>query len=227
MRAIMERQDIELPYIQRYENIAWYEDGIVRILDRRIYPAKIEFVICKKYEDVMLAIRNMVTQSAGPYTAAPMGMALAAWECRDMSEHKQLEFLIEAAEVISNARPTTKERIKIVLDGCFPTIRKALMEGRRVDLAIRNHVIEANNRRYEKIGVMGEYLADLFPNGGSVMTQCYADTILGTMLRACKKKNKIIKLFVPETRPYLQGARLTATVCAEMGFDTTLITDVI
>ena len=41
----MERQDIELPYIQRYENIAWYEDGIVRILDRRIYPAKIEFVI--------------------------------------------------------------------------------------------------------------------------------------------------------------------------------------
>lgn len=221
----MERQDKDLAFIQRYENIAWYDQGEVRILDRRVYPAKTDFVTCTKHEEVMLAIRNMVTQSAGPYTAAPMGMALAAWECRNLTKAQQLNYLKKAAETIADARPTTKVRMLQVVNGCLPAIEEALEKGERVDLAIRDHVVEANNRRYAKIGRMGELLADKFPENGTVMTQCYADTILGTMLRACKRKNKHIRLFVPETRPYLQGARLTATVCAELGFDTTLITD--
>ncbi|MBQ0070655.1 MAG: s-methyl-5-thioribose-1-phosphate isomerase [Spirochaetales bacterium] len=221
----MERQDKGLAFIQRYENIAWYEEGCVRILDRRVYPAKTEFVLCHTHEEVMLAIRNMVTQSAGPYTAAPMGLALAAWECKGKSKELQMEYLKKAAATIASARPTTRVRMEVLLKGCFPTIAKALEEGKPVDEAIRDHVEEANNRRYSKIARMGEELAEIFPENGTVMTQCYADTILGTMLRACRERNKHIRLFVPETRPYLQGARLTATVCAELGFDTTLITD--
>ena len=221
----MERQDTGLAFIQRYENIAWYDNGEVRILDRRIYPAKTEFVTCKTHVEVMQAVKDMVTQSAGPYVAAPMGMALAAWECRDLSAQKQMEYLREAARCISDARPTTKKRMIIVTEACLPAAEKALKEGKRVDLAIRDHVVEITNIRYSKIAVMGQYLAEIFPNNGKVMTQCYADTVLGMMLRSCKKMGKTIKLFCPETRPYLQGARLTATVCAEMGFDTTLITD--
>ena len=57
------------------------------------------------------------------------------------------------------------------------------------------------------------------------MTQCYAETILGMMLLECRERGNNIKLFCPETRPYFQGARFTSTVCSEMGFDTTLITD--
>jgi len=56
-----------------YENVAWYEDGVVRILDRRIYPARIEYVVCRTYEEVIAAIKAMVTQSGGPYHAAGMG----------------------------------------------------------------------------------------------------------------------------------------------------------
>lgn len=89
----MERQDKELAFMLQYENIAWYEDGEVRILDRRIYPAKIEFVVCRTYEEVTKAISDMVTQSAGPFTAAPMGMALAAWQCKDMPAREQIEYL--------------------------------------------------------------------------------------------------------------------------------------
>ena len=74
----MERADKDLAFLLRYENVAWFEDGEVRILDRRIYPAKVEFVICRTHQEVARAITDMVTQSAGPYTAAPMGMALAA-----------------------------------------------------------------------------------------------------------------------------------------------------
>ena len=221
----MERQDTGLAFIQKYDNIAWYDNGEVRILDRRIYPAKKEFVICKTHVEVMQAIRDMVTQSTGPYIAAPMGMALAAWECRDMPADKQMEYLRAAAACLSNARPTTRKRLILVTDACLVAAKKALEEGKRVDIAIRDHVVEFTNVRYAKLAVMGQYLAELFPDNGTVMTQCYADTVLGMMLRSCKKMGKTIRLFCPETRPYLQGARLTATVCSELGFDTTVITD--
>ena len=98
----MERQDKGLAWMLRFENIAWFEDGQVRILDRRIYPIGVRFEVCKNHHEVALAIKNMVTQSAGPYVAAAMGMALAAYECRGRSEAEQLAYLEAAAEAIVN-----------------------------------------------------------------------------------------------------------------------------
>ena len=57
------------------------------------------------------------------------------------------------------------------------------------------------------------------------MTQCFGETIVGMMLKEAKLAGKDFRLFCPETRPYFQGARLTATVCHDMGFDVTVITD--
>ena len=72
---------------------------------------------------------------------------------------------------------------------------------------------------------MAEYLVDKFPDKGAIMTQCFGETIVGMMLKKAKERNKDIRIFCPETRPYFQGARLTATVCHDMGFDVTVITD--
>ena len=72
----MRRADEQMGFLLRYENVAWYEDGKVKILDRRIYPVKTEYVICSKHEEVAQAIADMVTQSGGPYTAAAMGTPL-------------------------------------------------------------------------------------------------------------------------------------------------------
>lgn len=222
----MKRSDYDLAFMLQYENIAWYEEGQVRILDRRIYPAKVEFVVCKTYEEVAKALYDMVTQSVGPYTAGPMGMALAAYQCRNQKAEEQIKYLKTASEVISNARPTTTSRMRIVTGKCLEVATKAILEGKsNVDLLIRDSIIESNNRRYEKVHKCAQYLVDMFPKNGVVMTQCFAETILGMMLRTCKERGNNIKLFVPETRPYFQGARLTATVCHQMGFDTTLICD--
>ena len=57
----MERKDYDLPFLLRYENVAWYENKKVRILDRRIYPTEISFVECYNYREVAEAIYNMVT----------------------------------------------------------------------------------------------------------------------------------------------------------------------
>lgn len=221
----MERQDKDLAFMLRYENVAWYEDGKVSILDRRIYPTKVEFVVCKTHEEVAKAIADMVTQSAGPYTAAGMGMALAAYESKDLKKEDKLNYLEKAAYTLSHARPTTSSRMELVTNGCLKVAKVAMEEGKRVDEAVFLRTINSLNRRYSTMSIVAKYLVDMFPDTGSVMTQCFGETIVGTMLRESKKRNKNIKLFVPETRPYLQGARLTASVAHGQGFDTTVITD--
>lgn len=221
----MERQDKDLAFMLQYENVAWFDGGEVRILDRRVYPAKVEFVTCRTHQEVTKAIADMVTQSAGPYTAAAMGMALAAHECRDRSVEGQLAWLNDAADNISHARPTTASRLKIITDGCLDAARRAIAAGEDATEAIMAHTIEANNLRYSKVRRTAGYLVDMIPDGGTVMTHCFGETIVGMMLKECRDRNKAIRLFCPETRPYFQGARLTATVCRDMGFDVTVITD--
>ena len=221
----MARADDGLAFMLRYENIAWYEDGAVRILDRRVYPAKTSFVVCKSHEEVAKAIKDMVTQSAGPYTAAPMGMALAAYECRGQAEKAQREHLIKAAETISTARPTTEKRMRAVTSECLAAADAALKEGADVSAAIVQKTIEMNDERYGRIDRIAHFLVEKIPQHGTVMTFCFAETIVGMMLRECRRTGKTIRLFCPETRPYFQGARLTATVCRDMGFDVTVICD--
>ena len=191
------RADEGLAFLLQYENVAWYDAGEVRILDRRVYPAKTEFVTCRTHGEVAQAIRDMVTQSAGPYTAAAMGMALAAYECREKTETEQLAFLAAADGTISNARPTTAKRMKLVCDGCLEAAKLALREGRPVDLAIREHAVNANNRRYSKVNEIAKYLVPLIPAGGTVMTQCFGETIVGMMLKEAKLAGKDFRLFCP------------------------------
>lgn len=221
----MERADQGLAFMLQYENVAWYENGRVRILDRRIYPTKVSFVECENHVEVTKAITDMVTQSAGPYTAAAMGMALAAYECRNKPEAEQKEYLKKAADTIAHARPTTVDRMSLITAGCYQAAEAALAAGKNVSDAIVEHAVKTNNARYQKIGVMAKYLVDLFPRNGKIMTQCFGETIVGQMLKEAKRRNSALKIYCAETRPYFQGARLTASVARDMGFDVTVITD--
>lgn len=222
----MERADKNLAFMLQYENIAWFSDGVVRILDRRVYPREVKFVVCENHHEVTQALRDMVTQSAGPYTAAAAGMALAAYECRDKKEAEQLEYLKNAAYTISHARPTTANRMALITNGCLEAAEKALQSGKNVSQAINDYTVNVNNMRYEKVYKMAQYLVDMIPTHGAVMTQCFGETIVGQMCRVLKEQGKgDVRIFCPETRPYFQGARLTATVCKDMGMDVTVITD--
>ncbi len=221
----MERMDRNMPFLLRYENVAWYEEGAVRILDRRVYPTEIRFVTCRSYPEVAQAIADMVTQSAGPYTAVGMGMALAAWQVRGQSRERQSAFLKQAAYDLAHSRPTTANRYGQITERAAAVAEEALDNGQDPVQAIVLSVIESLNRRYSTMQVVGNYLADLIPNGGAILTQCFGETIIGTVIRAAKESGKDFRVFCAETRPYLQGARLTSSCFAEMGFDTTVLTD--
>ncbi|MDO4573080.1 MAG: s-methyl-5-thioribose-1-phosphate isomerase [Clostridia bacterium] len=219
------REDHDLAPLLQYENIAWYEDGAVRLLDRRVYPAEERFVVCRTYAEVRDAIRSMVTQSYGPFHAAVMGMALAAYACRDMPAGRQAAYLAEAGDALANARPTTAWKMRRWTDEALRTAQEALAAGERPLDAIQKHALDKFNARYRRIAAAGRHLAALVPAGGAVMTQCYADVELGMLLRALRENGNAARFFCPETRPYLQGARLTASVILDMGFEVTLITD--
>lgn len=221
----MQREDYDLAFMLRYENIAWYENGKVRILDRRVYPTEIKYVECTTYNQVADAIFNMVTQSAGPYTAAGMGMALAAYQAKDLAFDKIYPFLEKAAHTISNARITTVNRMTKITNNCLKVAKKALQEHQDIAQAIFEETIASLNRRYQTMSVIAKNLIDLIPNNATIMTQCFGETIIGTMFREAKAQNKTLKVFTPETRPYFQGSRLTATVIAQQGFDVRVITD--
>ena len=220
------RADADLAYMLQYEHIAWFEDGVVRILDRRVYPRELRYVTCRSVEEVVQALRDMVTQSAGPYTAAAAGMALAAYECRNETKGRQLRHLQNSAEQIAHARPTTAQRMALITGGSYAAAKAALDSGGDPVDAVMTYLINANNMRYDKVYRMARYLCDMIPKGGAVMTQCFGETIVGQMCRVLKEQGKEdARIFCPETRPYFQGARLTATVCRDMGMDVTVITD--
>lgn len=224
----MIRADEGMAFMLQYENVAWYEDGKVRILDRRIYPIRTEYVVCTKHEEVAKAIADMVTQSGGPYTAAAMGMALAAYEAKDKRENDLVSYMEAAAYTLSHARPTTVEKMKRVVEGALKVVQGDVQAGRTGQALVDDlfdyafNFINNNYTRYTKVG---KYLADKIPQNGTIMTQCFAETAIGTTLRECRNRGNEIKVICAETRPYFQGARLTASVAKDMGFDTTVICD--
>lgn len=224
----MTRQDEGLAFLLRYENVAWYEAGTVRILDRRIYPVRVEYVTCRSHTEVARAIADMVTQSGGPYAAAAMGMALAAYELRDKDAQELKDGLTRAAYTLSHARPTTAAKMERVTGHALALAMEAIdtgVTGEALVEALRRNAVGWLEHSYAQYDRVARYLADLIPKDGTVMTQCFGESVIGQLLRECRRRGSEIKFICPETRPYFQGARLTASVARDMGFDVTVISD--
>lgn len=217
--------DKGLPFLQKLQNVARYESGKVIILDRRVYPNKVEFVECAHYDDVAQAIHDMVTQSYGPWVASAYGMVIAGKIAKTLSEEKAIEELKQAAHVLTHARPTTSKGMVRSINKILDHGLKALAEGKDVEQALLDHVNQTMETRYIDDRKIATYAVSLLPDPATVLTQCYAETLIGFVLLISLEQGKKISLICPETRPYLQGARLTASASHDLGVPTTVITD--
>lgn len=214
----------EFPFLFRPENIARYEDGEVFILDRRVFPFKREFVRCPTYEDTARAVEDMVTQSGGPRFAVGYGMVQAAFAARDLKKEAKQEAMEKAAERLIHTRSTQnmiRDQVLYMLDFVFP----ALEEGRDLEQVM----LEAVNKTFERrdqVGLaLGEHAASMLKDGDVILNHCWAESgIIYTVYCALQKGLKL-EAICSETRPYLQGARLTADALAEMGLPTKVVTD--
>lgn len=211
--------------------VSW-DDGIVRMIDQRILPDRFEILELRDYREVADGIRTMAVRGAPAIgVSAALGLALAARECLSGPSAEYFPRLREAADHLRGTRPTAVnlfwaiDRVMQVAEqhATDPAASAAAILAEAV--AMLEEDIETNRR-------MGAYGAELLPDPGNILTHCntgslaavYYGTALG-VIRAAHEAGKQIHVWVDETRPRLQGMKLTAWECRELGIPATIIAD--
>ncbi len=205
------------------ETIEWTDAGVVMIDQRRL-PREQVFVTCRSYTQVAEAIRDMTIRGAPAIgVAAAMGVALGVAEKADFET---------VCKTLAATRPTA-----VNLFWAIDRMRRvhAGLNGASHEERVRHMTDEARQIRLEDIAIckaIGRNGADLVPDGKTILTHCNAGALAtagyGTALgviRAAVGAGKKIDVFADETRPFLQGARLTAWELQQDGIPVKLITD--
>ena len=211
------------------ETIQWTDEGVVMIDQTRLPRVK-EFVTCRTYQEVADAITTMVIRGAPAIgVAAAMGVALGVLHASESALDSEFDTI---CSTLAATRPTA-----VNLFWAIDRMRQlyASLRGRPVDEIRAALVREARQIHLEDIAInraMGAIGAPLVPDGKTVLTHCNAGALAtagyGTALgviRAAIEAGKQIDVFADETRPFLQGARLTVWELQEDHIPVTLITD--
>ena len=216
------------------KTIEWTDQG-VRMIDQRKLPTVEEYPVFKSYQEVAGAIRSMVIRGAPAIgVAAAMGIALGIRDSKVRDVAAIQEEFRTIAEAISQTRPTAvnlfwavermTRRFENLVDSRhdLDAIRSELI---REALKIQDEDIAGNKR-------MGQFGRELMPSGGTVLTHCNAGALAtagyGTALgviRAAVDGGKRLSVLADETRPFLQGARLTAWELWKDEIDVRVISD--
>jgi methylthioribose-1-phosphate isomerase len=216
--------------------IAWIgdEDGFVRLLDQTLLPVQVEYRDCRTVEEIWEAIRSLRVRGAPAIgVAAAMGVVIGMQKLPDKQRGAFERRLREVAEFLRSSRPTAVN-LFWALDRMETHVRPHL-EKLPTDQLLRMLLQEAlkiedeDRHTCRAIGAVG---AELIGAGQGVLTHCNAGglatadygTALAVMFSAAEQ-GKIFRVFADETRPLLQGARLTTWELQERGIDVTLICD--
>ena len=209
------------------ETIEWTPQGVV-MLDQTLLPSQTVFVTCTDYVEVANAIKTMIIRGAPAIgVAAAMGVAIGVQKSSDPDAD-----FSTICDTLAATRPTAVnlfwgiERMKRLYTG---------LSGQPIEAKRQRLIEEAIRVREEDIAIckeIGRHGAPLVPDNKTVLTHCNAGALAtagyGTALgviRAAWESGKKIDVFADETRPFLQGARLTAWELMQDGIPTTLITD--
>jgi methylthioribose-1-phosphate isomerase len=211
------------------ETIQWV-DGAVVMIDQTRLPLEVSYVTCRTSEEVGTAIRDMIVRGAPAIgVAAAMGVALGALGAGDAELDGRMETV---CAMLAATRPTA-----VNLFWAIDRMRRLYhsLAGRPPGEIRRKLVEEALRIREEDIAIcraIGRHGAPLVPDGKTVLTHCNAGALAtagyGTALgviRAAVESGKRVDVFADETRPFLQGARLTVWELQQDSIPVTLITD--
>jgi methylthioribose-1-phosphate isomerase len=216
----------------RVQTLRWHDDRL-ELLDQRLLPTLVEYCKAVTVQDVAQAIRAMVVRGAPAIgCAAAYGVALAARELRLGSRTDFSAGMERAFDLLAASRPTA-----VNLFWALQRMRGVLQQVQEQDMGIIAEVLldEAHTVLAEDIEInrsLGAHGAQLLRHGARVLTHCNAGALAtagyGTALgviRSAIESGKQISVIANETRPFLQGARLTAWELLQEGIAVTLITD--
>lgn len=215
-----------------FKTIEWKDDRVV-MLDQRKLPMEEVYLECQTYEDVAMAIKDMVIRGAPAIgVAAAMGFALGALKSESKNKPEFLRELEEISTVLSKTRPTA-----VNLFWALRRMNDVVNENYEDDIdLIKLRLVQEAKRVYEedvdvckRIGRVG---GELIEDDSVILTHCNAGSLAtaeyGTALgvvRNAFESGKRIRVIATETRPFLQGARLTAWELCKDGVPVSLITD--
>lgn len=215
---------MDRPLLIDLENNVYLEGDDLVIVDRRRLPGDIVTVRCRTCEDVARAIEAMAVQGAGDIAlTAGFGLYLAARGLPGKDAGSDAAALEEARQRLSATRPTGYH-LAVLLEKILGRLREE-KEGRPAPAVILDYLKAVLERQRTVAKNTGRHAGTLLESGDTILTHCFAGPALLYMLQEAKEKGKEIKVICTETRPYLQGARLTAWSVSCLGIDTTLITD--
>ena len=217
------------------KTVEWTDEG-VRMLDQRLLPTEEKYLMLRSYEEVADAIKKMVVRGAPAIgISAAMGLALGAKQSVGTSI-ADLEYDFDyMCEVMSETRPTAVN-LFWAIERMRDCLRRAKTETDDVEEAKRRLVVEAQaifDQDIEANRALGRFGGELLPDGATVLTHCNAGALAtagdyGTALgviRGARDAGKRIAVIADETRPFLQGSRLTAWELSRDEIPVTLITD--
>ena len=210
-----------------------WKDGAVRLLDQSRLPAVVEFLDCHDYQTVAGAIRTLKVRGAPAIgVTAAMGVALGAQAINAMDYSSFAQAVFKICDELATTRPTAVnlfwaiERMRHKLE----SLRAQPVSAIKQALVVESQAILEEDIRLCK--TMGQHGAELIRDGQTVLTHCNAGSLAtagyGTALgviRTAWEQGKKIKVIADETRPVLQGARLTAWELMQDQIPVTLITD--
>jgi len=214
--------------------IAREADAVVMI-DQRKLPAQEIYVRCKTASEVAKAIKTMVIRGAPAIgVAAAMGLALGMRKSKATGTQKFAAEFQTMCELMAATRPTAVN-LFWAIDRMKRTFADAVQAGESVDQVKDRLDLEAERIHDEDVAscrAMGAFGAEVVPADARILTHCNAGALAtagyGTALgviRGAVEKGKRVAVFADETRPFLQGARLTAWELVRDGINTTVITD--
>lgn len=217
------------------KTIEWTDEGI-RMLDQRLLPTEEKYLMLRSYEEVAEAIKKMVVRGAPAIgVSAAMGLALGASQSVGTSVADLEDDFSYMAKVMSETRPTA-----VNLFWAIERMRDALARGKAAGsdtetikaslIAEAQDIFREDIQANRSIGLFG---ADLIADGDTVLTHCNAGALAtagdyGTALgviRGARDAGKRVAVIADETRPFLQGLRLTAWELAQDNIPVTVITD--
>jgi methylthioribose-1-phosphate isomerase len=211
------------------KTIEW-KNGRIVMLDQRLLPHQEVYRICRNTRDVAEAIRTMVIRGAPAIgVAAAMGVALGAAAASEKSFDREFERILST---LSKTRPTA-----VNLFWALERMRKVYTENRSRGIESLKRLLREEAQKIYKEDIaankqLGKFGAGLLRDARQVMTHCNAGALAtagyGTALgviRALKESGKPVAVWVNETRPFLQGARLTAWELKKEKIPATLVTD--
>ncbi|MHA1130324.1 MAG: S-methyl-5-thioribose-1-phosphate isomerase [Candidatus Helarchaeota archaeon] len=209
-----------------------YSNGLVEILDQTILPHKANYITCRNYEEIARCIEVMNIRGAPAIgVAAAFGLALTAYHMKGKNVDDFKKVMQKAADRLAKTRPTA-----INLFWAINRIMEIVRQPRTIQ-ELRKKVMEEALRiaqeDYEINRAIGENGAVLIQNNFNILTHCNAGELAtsgeyGTALAVIKvafEQGKKIHVYADETRPRLQGARLTAFELHENNIPVTVISD--